>query len=117
MRCRKCGKRIGFNQRDNTCPRCGTWLLSHPPSEHMLEHMRHEEQGRDDFLNDFPWIGGTPGRRAMIFTSVWVAALVALALAIVLSFVTRHFICAAVLIFLTTVVATLPRLFLEGSRI
>lgn len=117
MRCPKCGKRIGFNQRGNTCPRCGTWLLSHPPSEHMLEHMRRQEQGRDDFLNDFPWIGGTPGRRAMVFTAVWISALVALALSIVLSFVTRHFICAAVLIFLTAVVAALPRVFLEGSRI
>jgi len=91
--------------------------LSRPPSEHMLEHMRRQREGRDDFLNDFPWIGGAPGRRALAFTAAWIAVLVALALAIPILFFTRHFVAAFAFIFLTALVATLPRLFLEGSRI
>ncbi len=116
MRCPECGKRVGFNERGTNCPRCGAWLLSRPPSEHMLEHMQRAE-GKDDFLNDFPWIGGTPGRRAMAFTAIWISALVVLALSILLSFITMHFVLAFVLIVLTAAVGVLPTLFLIGSRI
>lgn len=116
MRCPKCGKRVGFNERGTNCPRCGAWLLSRPPSEHALEHM-HKGGGKDDFLNDFPWIGGKPGRRAMTFTVVWILILVVLAVSILLSFVTMHFLLAFVFIFLTALVAVLPTLFLVGSRI
>jgi hypothetical protein len=116
MRCPRCGKRIGFNQRGTTCPKCGAWLLSRPPSEHMQEHMSRG-QDTDAFLNDFPWIGGTPGKRAMAFTAIWITLLVVLALSILLCFITMHFVLALVLVFLTTLVGVLPRLFLEGSRI
>lgn len=116
MKCPKCGKRIGFNQRGTNCPKCGAWLLSRPPSEHAIQKMQRAE-GKDDFLNDFPWIGGSPGRRAVVFTAIWVVLLVALAISILLCFVTRHFILAFVLIFLTALVGTLPQLFLIGSRI
>ena len=116
MKCPRCGRRIGFNERGNTCPKCGAWLLSRPPSEHILEHMRGKED-KDAFLNDFPWIGGMPGRRAMAFTAIWVVALVVLALLIMISFITMHFVLAFVLIFVTALVGVLPRLFLEGSRI
>ncbi len=116
MRCPKCGKRIGFNQRGTNCPRCGTWLLSRPPSEHMVRKMERGGE-RDDFLNDFPWIGGSPGRRALVFTAIWVVLLVALAISILLCFVTMHFVLAFVLILVTALVGTLPHLFLVGSRI
>ncbi len=116
MKCPKCGKRIGFNERGPNCPKCGAWLLSRPPSEHMLQHM-HRADGKDDFLNDFPWIGGKPGRRAMKFTAVWVTLLVVLAVSILVSFVTMHFVLAIVLIFVTALVGVLPQLFLVGSRI
>ncbi len=116
MRCPKCGKRIGFNQRGTNCPRCGAWLLSRPPSEHMIRKMQRKE-GRDDFLNDFPWIGGSPGRKAVKFTAVWVVSLVVLAISIIVSIVTMHFILAIALIFLTALVGSLPQLFLIGSRI
>lgn len=116
LRCPKCGKRIGFNQRGTNCPKCGAWLLSRPPSEHMIRKMQRAE-GRDDFLNDFPWIGGSPGRRAVRFTVVWVVLLVALAISIIVSIVTMHFIIAIALIFLTAVVGSLPQLFLISSRI
>ena len=116
MRCPRCGKRIGFNQRENVCQRCGSWLLKRPPSEHELEHMRRG-QGKDDFLNDFPWIGGSPGRRAMRFTAIWILALVFLATGILISFVTMHFVLAVVLILVTALVGTLPQFFLIGSRI
>ena len=107
---------MGFNQRGNWCPRCGAWLLTRPPSEHELEH-RRRGSGKDDFLNDFPWIGGTPGGRALAFTTVWIVALVGLALLILYSFITLHIVRAVVLIFVTAIVGVLPRLFLEGSRI
>jgi len=116
MKCPKCGRRIRFNERENVCQRCGAWLLSRPPSEHELEHMRRGP-GRDDWLNDFPFFGGAPGRRALAFTVVWVCVLVFLALAIVFSFITMHFVTAVVLIFVTAAVGSLPALFLIGSRI
>lgn len=116
MRCPGCGRRIGFNERGTNCPKCGAWLLSRPPSEHMLQHMREEESG-DAFLNDFPWIGGKPGRRAVRFTAVWITALVFLAVAIVVSFVTMQFALAVLFIIVLVVVAVLPHLFLVGSRI
>lgn len=116
MRCPGCGKRIGFNERGTNCPRCGAWLLSRPPSEHMVRKMERAK-GKDDFLNDFPWIGGKPGRRAMRFTAIWVTMLVVLAVSILISFITMHFILAAVFIVLTVAVAVLPTLFLVGSRI
>ena len=90
--------------------------MSRPPSEHELEHMGRSA-GREDFLNDFPWIGGMPGRRAMGFTVVWIVVLVILALGILVSFITMHFILAIVLIFVTAIVGTLPQLSLIGSRI
>lgn len=116
MRCPNCGRRVGFNERGTNCPKCGAWLLSRPPSDHALEHMRREA-GKDDFLNDFPWIGGKPGRRAMKFTAVWVTLLVILAISIVVSFITLHFVLAVVFIIATVFVAVLPQLFLVGSRI
>ena len=116
MRCPKCGRRVGFNDRGTNCPKCGAWLLSRPPSEHMLEHMRREE-GKDAFLNDFPWIGGRPGGRAVKFTVVWVTLLVVLAVAILLSMITMHFILGIVFIVLLVTVAMLPQLMLIGSRI
>ena len=116
MKCPKCGRRVRFNNRSNTCDRCGAWLRSRPPSEHELEHMRRGP-GKDDFLNDFPWIGGTPGRRAMAFTFVWITILVILAFGILLSFITMHFVLAVVLIFVTALVGALPQIFLIGSRI
>jgi len=82
----------------------------------MLQHM-HRGPGKDDFLNDFPWIGGTPGRRAMRFTAIWILALVILAMSILLSFITMHFILAIILIFITALVGVLPTFFLVGSRI
>ena len=116
MKCPKCGRRIRFNERENVCQRCGAWLLSRPPSEHELEHMRRGP-GRDDWLNDFPFFGGAPGRRALAFTVVWACVLVFLALAILFSFITMHFVLAIVLILVTALVGTLPALFLIGSRI
>lgn len=116
LRCPGCGKRVGFNERGANCPRCGAWLLSRPPSEHALEHMRGRGD-KDGFLNDFPWVGGAPGRRAVKFTAVWIALLVVLALSILLSFITMHFVLAFIFIALTVVVAMLPTLFLVGSRI
>lgn len=82
----------------------------------MLQHMR-ERESEDAFLDDFPWIGGKPGRRAVRFTAVWVTALVALAVMILVSFATMNFVLAALLITLLVVVAVLPQLFLIGSRI
>lgn len=116
MKCPRCGKRIGFNERDNVCPRCGAWLLSRPPSEHALEHMRRGP-GKDDFLNDFPWIGGRPGRRAAEFTAVWIIALVILGMGVLISFITLHLVLGVVLIFVTAIVGALPQFFLIGSRI
>ena len=116
MRCPRCGKRIGFNERGTNCPKCGAWLLSRPPSEHMLEHMRRQG-GRDNFLDDFPWVGGKPGRRAVKFTAIWVTLLVALAVALLLSMITMHFILGIVFIALLVLVAILPQLSLIGSRI
>jgi hypothetical protein len=107
---------MGFNERGPNCPKCGAWLLSRPPSEHMLQHKQRAE-GRDGFLNDFPWIGGKPGRRATKFTAVWVVLLVVLAISILVSFITMRFVLAVVLIFLTALVGVLPQLFLIGSRI
>jgi hypothetical protein len=74
-------------------------------------------QGKDDFLNDFPWIGGSPGRRAMRFTAFWILALVFLAMGILISFITMHFVLAVVLILVTALVGTLPQFFLIGSRV
>lgn len=116
MRCPHCGRRVGFNQRGNICPRCGAWLLRHQPSEHELEHIRRGPS-RDDFLNDFPWVGGAPGKRAIAFTAIWTSLLVVLALATIASFITMHFVLAVVLIFVTALVGVLPKLFLVGSRI
>jgi hypothetical protein len=82
----------------------------------MLEHMRREG-GKDDFLNDFPWIGGKPGRRAVKFTAIWVTLLVVLAVAILLSMITMHFVLGIVFIVLLVIVALLPQLMLIGSRI
>lgn len=73
--------------------------------------------GKDDFLNDFPWIGGAPGRRALAFTAVWIISLVFLAYAILMMIITMHFIVAIILIFVTAIVGTLPQFFLIGSRI
>lgn len=78
--------------------------------------MRRAED-RDAWINDFPFFGGAPGKRAMEFTVIWVMALVGCALGIVLSFITMHFVLAVVLIFVTAAVGTLPQLFLIGSRI
>ncbi len=90
--------------------------MKRPPSEHQLQHMQ-KGPGKDDFLNDFPWIGGTPGRRALAFTAVWVISLVFLAYAILTLIITGHFIVAIILIFVTAIVGTLPQFFLIGSRI
>lgn len=116
MRCPRCGRRIGFNQRGTNCPKCGAWLLSRPPSEHAIQKMQRA-RGKDDFLNDFPWIGGSPGRRAVKFTAIWVVSLVALAISILVSIVTMHFVLAVVFVFLTALVGSLPHFFLVGSRI
>ena len=91
-------------------------MLKRPPSEHQLRHMQ-KGPGKDDFLNDFPWIGGSPGRRALAFTAVWVISLVFLAYGALTLFITRHFVAAVFLIFVTAVVGTLPKFFLIGSRI
>lgn len=98
------------------CQKCGAWLLTRPPSEHELDHMRRAENS-DAFLNDFPWFGGAPGKRAREFTVIWVLTLVACALGILFSFITQRFVLAIVLIFVTALVGTLPQLFLIGSRI
>ena len=74
-------------------------------------------QGKDDFLNDFPWIGGSPGRRAMRFTAFWILVLVFLAMGILISFITMHFVLAVVLILVTALVGTLSQFFLIGSRV
>ena len=91
-------------------------MLKRPPSEHQLRHMQ-KGPGKDDFLNDFPWIGGSPGRRALAFTAVWVISLVFLAYGALTLFITRHFVAAVFLIFVTAIVGTLPKFFLIGSRI
>jgi len=82
----------------------------------MLQHMARRE-GQDDFLSDFPWIGGTPGPRATLFTAIWITAIVILALSILVSFVLMEFVLALVLIVLVAIVGSLPMLFLIGSRI
>lgn len=116
MNCPRCGRRIRFNERENVCQKCGAWLLTRPPSQHELDHMRRGP-GRDDWLNDFPYFGGAPGKRAMAFTAIWVTTLVFLVLGILASFITFHFITAVVLIFVTAAVGSLPTFFLIGSRI
>lgn len=116
MRCPHCGRRVTFNNRSSWCARCGGWLLSRPPSQHELEH-HAKGDGRDDFLNDFPWIGGAPGRRALAFTALWVTLLVLLALATLLSAMTMHFVETVVFIVLTVLVGVAPTFFLIGSRI
>ena len=115
MRCPHCGRRVTFNNRSNWCARWG-WLLKRPPSEHELQHQRRGS-GRDDFLNDFPWIGGAPGKRALAFTVGWTTLLVVLAVSTLLAFITLHFVAGIVLIILTVITATAPTFFLIGSRI
>lgn len=91
-------------------------MLSRPPSEHQLQHMQ-KGPGKDDFLNDFPWIGGSPGRRALAFTAVWIISLVFLTYGVLTLVITRHFVIAIILIFVIAIVGTLPTFFLIGSRI
>ncbi len=116
MHCPKCGRRIRFNERENVCQKCGAWLLTRPPSQHELAEMSRA-QNRDAWLNDFPFFGGAPGRRARDFTALWVMALVGCALGIILSFITLHIVLGVVLIIVTALVGSLPTLFLVGSRI
>ena len=116
MKCPHCGRRVTFNNRSNWCARCGGWLLKRPPSEHELQHQR-KGSGRDDFLNDFPWIGGAPGKRAVAFTVGWVTLLVVLAMATLLAFITLHIVAGVILIILTVITGTAPTFFLIGSRI
>ncbi len=71
----------------------------------------------DKFIEDWPWFGGKPGKAAMGIFAVWFVILCLLAVLIILAFITRHICTAVFLIFLTAVIATLPRLFLYGSRI
>ena len=108
MKCPHCGHRVTFNNRSNWCARCGGWLLKRSPSAHELEHQR-KGPGRDDFLNDFPWIGGAPGKRALAFTTLWVTLLVLLALAALLSFITFNFVAGVVFIVLTVITGVAPR--------
>lgn len=82
----------------------------------MLQHMA-SRKGRDDFISDFPFIGGKPGPRAMLFTTVWIISLVAPAFSILLCFITMQFVLAVVLIIMTAIVGCLPTFFLIGSRI
>jgi len=116
MKCPHCGRRVTFNNRSNWCARCGGWLLTRPPSAHELEHQRKGSRP-DDFLNDFPWIGGAPGKRAVAFTVGWVTLLVVLAMGTLFAFITFHFVAGIILIILIAVTATAPTLFLIGSRI
>jgi hypothetical protein len=53
----------------------------------------------------------------MRFTAIWILALVSLAMGILISFITMHFVLAVVLILVTALVGTLPQFFLIGSRI
>ena len=116
MRCPHCGRRVTFNNRSNWCARCGGWLLSRPPSDHELEHHRRGDNP-DAWLNDFPWIGGAPGKRALAFTAGWVTLLVVLAVATLLAFLTLHIVAGIILVALTVITATAPTFFLIGSRI
>jgi hypothetical protein len=75
------------------------------------------EGTKDGFLDDFPWIGGTPGARAVKFTAIWVALLVAFSVLTLVCLATLHFILAGVFIALIVATAILPQLFLVGSRI
>ena len=82
-----------------------------------MKTQRGRRTATDRWIEDWPWVGGKPGKAASPVFWIWFLLLVVLALLILLSFITMHFCLAAVLILVTAVIGTLPTLFLYGSRI
>ena len=83
----------------------------------MGNSMGRKRTGRDDWLEDWPWFGGRPGKKATKWFALYVLLLVAFVLAIFYAVFTLQICVAAVLILVLVAIAALPRLFLIGSRI
>lgn len=83
----------------------------------MGNSMGRRRTGTDDWIEDWPWFGGRPGKKATKWFALYVLLIVALVLLTIYAVVTLQ-ICAAVVLFvICACVAALPRLFLIGSRI
>lgn len=101
-------------------------MNSEPPPQATLPDDRpslravnpDRKKGRKrEFYEDWPWFGFPQAERIPASFWLWVTLLTVLAILIVLSLVTFHFIAAFVLIFVTAAVASLPFTMLKMDRI
>jgi hypothetical protein len=83
----------------------------------MGNSMGRKRTGTDDWIEDWPWFGGRPGRKAGKWFALYVLLLVAFVLLIIYAFVTLQICLGVALILICAIVAALPSLFLIGSRI
>jgi len=83
----------------------------------MGNSMGRRRTGTDDWIEDWPWFGGRPGKKAGKWFALYVIMLVAFVLLIIYAFVTLQICLGVVLIIVCAIVAALPSLFLIGSRI
>lgn len=79
--------------------------------------MGRRRTGKDDWIEDWPWFGGRPGQKATGWFALYVVLLVTLVLLIFYALWRLQICAAVVLIVVCAIVASLPRLFLIGSRI
>lgn len=79
--------------------------------------MGRRKAGKDEWIEDWPWFGGKPGKSARMYFAIYVVALVVLIVLIVLAIATLHICTAILLVIICACFAALPRLFLYGSRI
>jgi hypothetical protein len=83
----------------------------------MGNSMGRKRTGTDDWIEDWPWFGGRPGKKAGKWFALYVLLLVAFVLLIFYAFYTLQICVGVVLIFVCAGVAALPSLFMIGSRI
>ena len=79
--------------------------------------MGRRRTGTDDWIEDWPWFGGKPGKKAGRWFALYVVLLVTFVLLIFYAIYTLQICAALILIIVCACVAALPRLFLIGSRI
>lgn len=83
----------------------------------MGNSMGRKRTGRDDWIEDWPWFGGRPGSKATGWFALYVVLLVTFVILIFYALLTLQICAAVVLILVCALVASLPRLFMIGSRI
>jgi len=110
--CNSIGVDVPGNQK-----RFGVVVMDDAERREDMKTQRGRRTTTDRWIEDWPWVGGKPGKAASKVFWIWFLLLVLMAFLILLAFITMHICLAVALILVTAVIGTLPTLFLYGSRI